>query len=428
MSLACLEGLKKLPRMPTVIERYCVGKARKALAEIQTSSTSRTSTLWVDVSVISRWDAGSGIQRVVRSLVAEMQTCVLDGWRIQPVAATPGESYRATSWQMSAVNPKKHEKIEPQAGDIFLGLDLSAHIIPHHQKQMQLWKSRGVKQVFVIYDLLPLQHPEWFSARLVRAFRRWIRSVAILADQVFCISQQVRSDFEQFMLGRYGMQPGSIEALVFPMGSDVRHQSTSSGLPDDFSIKLHAIRQGRSALMVGTVEPRKGHEQILEVFERLWDAGYEDKLLIVGKPGWMTKNLQRRIRENQRLNDRLFWFDNASDEVLNALYENCTGVIVASYAEGYGLPLIEALGRGKPVLARDLPVFHQFQTPQVSYFPSDANSGVIESAVQRWLENAARVGQSDRHLRQVQIPTWRDSLNSLLGQLLPEIRQKAAGI
>lgn len=420
MTLACLESLKKLPRTPAVIERYCVAKARNATSSAHATSTKKTSTLWVDVSVISRWDAGSGIQRVVRSLISEMQACTIDGWCIQPVAATPTQPYRVIPWQMPTVDPKKCPKMEPQAGDVFLGLDLSAHIIPQHQKQMAAWKSRGLKLAFVIYDLLPLQHPEWFSAKLVRAFRRWIKSVAILADQVFCISQPVKNDFEKFMQCRYGLQPGTISAHVFPMGADVNHSQPSTGLPEGFAIKLNSIRQGKSALMVGTLEPRKGYGQILEAFEHLWEQGSVHKLVIVGRPGWMTEHLQHSISTNSRLNDRLFWFDNACDEVLHALYESCTGVIVASYAEGYGLPLLEALGQGKPVLARGLAVFQQFQTPLVSHFAADADAEAIGAAVERWLGNAENIGKPDSGTGQIQLPTWRASLNSLLGQLLPE--------
>lgn len=422
MNLAWLERLKKLPRTPAAIERYWVAKGRGAIQPVSGGSSPSDSTLWVDISVISRRDAGTGIQRVVRALLAELQASSVAGWRIQLVAATPSQPYRAVPWPNATVAPGKCPKMEPQAGDIFLGLDLATYIIPRHQRQMARWKSRGLKQVFVVYDLLPLQHPQWFSAKLVRAFRRWIKSVAILADQVFCISQPVKQDFENLMQGRYGLQAGTIPAHVFPMGGDIKASQPSTGLPEGFSEKLHSIGQGKSALMVGTIEPRKGYGQMLDAFEKLWRKGCcSKKLVIVGRPGWMTESLQRRISGSPYLNDCLFWFDNASDEALQALYERCVGVIVASYAEGYGLPLLEALEHGKSVLARDLTVFRQFQSPLVSYFAADATTEAVAVAVERWLETADNPGQPDWTAGQIQLPTWQASLNSLLGQLLPEV-------
>lgn len=419
MYLAWLESLKKLPRIPAAIERHSVAKARNAILPVSSGSSPSESTLWVDISVISRRDAGTGIQRVVRALLVELQASPIAGWRVQPVAATPSQPYRAVPWPNATVGPKKCPKMEPQIGDIFLGLDLSAHIVPRHQRQMASWKSRGLMLAFVIYDLLPLHHPHWFSAKLVRAFRRWIKSVAILADQVFCISPPVKQDFENLMQTRYGLQPETIPAHVFPMGADIQASQPSTGLTEGFSEKLASIRQGKAALMVGTIEPRKGYGQILDAFEHLWAKGGTHKLVIVGRPGWMTESLQRRITSNPYLNDRLYWFDNASDEALHALYENCTGVIVASYAEGYGLPLLEALGQGKPVLARDLAVFRQFQPPLVSYFAADACAETVSAAVEEWLANADNVGKPDRCIDQIQLPTWRASSNSLLSQLLP---------
>lgn len=420
MFLAWLESLKKLPRIPAVIERHSVAKARNAIQPVCSGANSSESTLWVDISVISRRDAGSGIQRVVRALLAEMQASSITGWRIQPVAATPRQPYRAVPWQIPTVDPEKYPKIEPQAGDIFLGLDLSVHIIPRHQQQMAAWKLRGLKLAFVIYDLLPLQFPHWFSAKLVRAFRRWIKSVAILADQVFCISPPVKQDFEDLMQARYALHPGAIPAHIFPMGGDIKASQPSNGLPEGFAEGLQLIRHGKTALMVGTVEPRKGYGEMLDAFEHLWVKGSTHKLVIVGRPGWMTEGLQRRILTSPHLNDRLFWFDSASDEVLHVLYENCKGIIAASFAEGYGLPLLEALGHGKPVLARDLPVFRQFQTPLVSYFAADASTETIGAAVELWFDDADSLCRAERSSERIQLPTWRASLNSLLGQLLPE--------
>lgn len=415
-----LECLKKLPRTPAFVERSSVLRARSANLPPSRDANAPESTLWVDISVISRRDAGSGIQRVVRALLVELQTLSIPGWRIQPVAATPRLPYREVPWEIPTVTAAECKKIEPRAGDIFLGLDLSAHIVPRHQREMLAWKRRGLKLGFVIYDLLPLHRPDWFSAKLVRAFRRWIKSVAILADQVFCISQLVKQDFDEFMYRRYALPAGEIPAHVFPMGADIKASQPSIGFPKQFFDKLALISQGKAALMVGTIEPRKGYVQILDAFEHLWADGYTYKLVIVGKPGWMTEGLQSRITNSRYRDERLFWFDDASDEALQALYQKCTGVIAASYAEGYGLPMLEAVEHGKPVLARDILAFRQFETPLVSYFAAESNAEAISVVIDRWLEVTDKpVNPIDPIIPRSGPPSWRASLDSLLGQLLP---------
>lgn len=421
MHLPWLDNLKKLARLPAAIERRMVASRRRAIPVIRDAGQGDGErTLWVDISVISRRDAGSGIQRVVRALLAELQQTSISGWRVEPVAATPRQPYRAVGWEIPAVNPEKYPKIDPRPGDIFLGLDLSAHIIPRHLAQFLVWKKRGLQVAFVVYDLLPLHHPEWFSAKLVRAFRRWSRSVAILADSVFCISQPVREDFQTLICGRYRMPAETIPAHVFPMGGNIKASRPSTGLPPDFAESLRLIGTGKSALMVGTIEPRKGYGQILEAFEILWARGCTHKLVIVGRPGWMTQGLQSRISSSIHRDNRLFWFDNASDEALHALYSCCTGLILASHAEGYGLPLLEALAHGKPVLARDLAVFRQFATPLVSYFPATGSVAEIAAAILPWFQSAEAQNDLQPAVQQIALPTWRSSLRSLLDQLLPQ--------
>lgn len=139
--------------------------------------------------------------------------------------------------------------------------------------------------------------------------------------------------------------------------------------------------------MVGTLEPRKGHDQALAAIEQLWQKKGGPSLLfvIVGRPGWKTEALQSQLRRHPQAGKRIFWLEDASDELLERLYAACRGVVVASRAEGFGLPLIEAALHGKPVLARDLPVFREINLPHVSYFHGDAPE-TLTSALLPWLE------------------------------------------
>jgi glycosyltransferase involved in cell wall biosynthesis len=166
--------------------------------------------------------------------------------------------------------------------------------------------------------------------------------------------------------------------------------------------------------MVGTLEPRKGHAEVLAAFELLWSTGVEMNLAIVGRPGWKTEDLQDTLRNHPLLRKRLFWFWNATDEEVERLYQACTGVVVASRAEGFGLPLIEALGYGKPVLARDIPVLHTVSSCRVDYFPADATAGLLAATIARWLA-AANAATAPPDV--ASLPTWRDSARHMVRTL-----------
>ena len=109
--------------------------------------------------------------------------------------------------------------------------------------------------------------------------------------------------------------------------------------------------------MVGTIEPRKGHAVALTAFEKLWDEGSADELWIAGRRGWHVENLVERIKRHPQYNRKLRWVDSPNDDQLGSLYRQAAAVILASYAEGFGLPIVEAMRFGKPVIVSDLPVF-----------------------------------------------------------------------
>jgi glycosyltransferase involved in cell wall biosynthesis len=165
--------------------------------------------------------------------------------------------------------------------------------------------------------------------------------------------------------------------------------------------------------MVGTIEPRKAYDTALAAFEFLWrERGREaPDLVIVGKAGWKTEQLQQRLRTHREAGKRLHWLDNVTDEGLGRLYEACRGLFVCSLGEGFGLPLGEAMMQGTHVLARDLPVFREQNLPNVSFFEDDSPDVLGEQ-----LMALARLGPLPSHIK-LNLPTWNDSVDSLLVNL-----------
>ena len=111
--------------------------------------------------------------------------------------------------------------------------------------------------------------------------------------------------------------------------------------------------------MVGTIEPRKGHKELLKVFDLLWNEGETVAIVFIGKIGWEVDGLIKEIRKNKMFGNRLFWLDNCSDEFLLEIYKEASGLLVSSLAEGYSLPIVESQNFGMPVFARDIPVFRE---------------------------------------------------------------------
>ena len=156
------------------------------------------------------------------------------------------------------------------------------------------------------------------------------------------------------------------------------------GLPDNATSILQKLRAGPTFLMVGTIEPRKGHQQTLAAFETLWAQGVRANLVIVGKPGWLVEDLVQCLRNHPELGAQLHWLESVSDEYLEVIYSASSCLIAASEGEGFGLPLIEAAQYHLPIIARDLPVFREITGAHAFYFnglkPSD-----LSDALSVWL-------------------------------------------
>jgi glycosyltransferase involved in cell wall biosynthesis len=366
--------------------------------------------LLVDVSVIHQSDARTGIQRVVRSLLLQLIASPPMGYRVCPVFATRQHGYYHAApdfmTQPIRVPQGLGAAVKAQGGDLFLGLDLAAHLLPRHQAQVLAWKKSGVKIHLVVYDLLPLQRPEWFTSKTTRNFKRWIRWVAVYADNAICISESVKLELSTWLSVKFGLPGAALPAGTMVLGADIAASAPSGGLPPDAEFLLARLRNTPAVLMVGTLEPRKGHDQALAAFEQLWKnpnpTGPAPLLVIVGRPGWKTEALQQQLRAHPQAGKRLFWFENISDEFLMRLYTASRGVLVASRAEGFGLPLIEAALHDRPVLARDIPVFREIEIASISYFNSETPQG-LASAINQWL---LRVAASSPIHATATLPTW----------------------
>ena len=91
--------------------------------------------------------------------------------------------------------------VRVRGGDKFLGLDLSAHLLPKYRRQLRAWRRHGATIHLVVYDLLPLQRPGWFTPSAVKHFERWFDLLAGETDQAICISNQVARDLKDRFLG-----------------------------------------------------------------------------------------------------------------------------------------------------------------------------------------------------------------------------------
>ncbi|MDD3800322.1 MAG: glycosyltransferase, partial [Novosphingobium sp.] len=331
-------------------------------------------------------DAGTGIQRVVRALALALPEKDAR-WDVRFVSARRKRRYHCIAWP-----DRSHfieaEEMRARPGDVFVGLDYSLDAVRRHRSQLARFRREGGSLWFLVHDLLPLNRPEWFSRNTVIRYRAWLGILARIAEGFLCNSPQTEIELKDALADVHGLTDG-YRTQVLPMGHAIIDEGSDGGT-DRATVAAPppAPRFDTStpfALMVGTLEPRKGHGDVLAAFDVLWRQGRSDRLVLVGRLGWQVDALRDMILAHPELGRRLLWFDDVEDAELLGIYATCTGVIIASHGEGFGLPLIEALARGRPVLARDLPVFRMHEGLGVHFFPVDSTARDLAEATRAWL-------------------------------------------
>ena len=365
--------------------------------------------LLLDVSSMVHQDLHTGIQRVVKSLLRELIESPPEGFRVEPVY---GDSQRlgyryARRYTLRFLgcteDTLEDTPISYAEGDHFIGLDLMHDPVYFQAPYFRRMQNAGVRVQFVVYDLLPVLMKHRFPEGSAALHTRWLRTIAEF-DGALCISQAVANELKEWVGHNAPHRSNKLQVRSFPLGADLSTVA-SKGLPPSAGLAMRAIAARTSFLMVGTVEPRKGHTVALDAFETLWAEGLNINLVIVGKQGWMVEELAERMRKHPEQGQRLIWVEKASDEYLELVYSASPCLITASEGEGFGLPLIEGAQRGLSLITRDLPVFREVCGDCALYFSGGAQA--LADAVRQWLAHAqegTQIRSEDLHYL-----NWRQS-------------------
>ena len=254
----------------------------------------------VDVTALAREDLKTGIERVSRAVLGALLGSPPDGYRVEPVYDAGGHYAYARHFTLGLLEANapglEDVPVETAPGDIFLGLNLSQQWIPQNQDAFIDMRNRGVEVYFVLYDLLPVVRPEAFPAFVEPTFARWLGAVTRVSDGVVCISRAVADEFLDWLQRTTPERCGPLGIGYFHLGADLAASLPSHGMEPNAEQVIRQVSAQPGFLMVGTVEPRKGHAQALSAFERLWAAGVDASLVIVGKEGWDVGRLAARVR------------------------------------------------------------------------------------------------------------------------------------
>jgi O-antigen biosynthesis alpha-1,2-mannosyltransferase len=380
------------------IFRYIRAKTQRLVNYISLVDTNHTDDipqLFIDITVLYESDSGTGIQRVTKEILSNFHSMNLK----YKIVEIYGKRHGAGFYSVNSGKP-----IKIQQGDFFFGLDLSVYYIPANNIFLKKMKKIGIPVWFFIHDMIPVLFPDSVETGIRRAYPIWLKTIVNYTG-IIGNSASTINDLKKWIVFKHSKKIDSLNFEYIHLGSNFgKIQSAENNLnSSQFTF-----------LMVSTVEPRKKYDQCLKAFDFLWKRGENIKLVIVGKPGWNNSNTISMIENSAYLNKNLFWYNTGiSDQKLADLYLNCSAVIFASIAEGFGLPIIEAASYRKPLILRDIPVFREIAENNAFYFSTEDPYKLSEK-IYEWIElyKAGNIPLTD-----ILIYNWKESALELANKI-----------
>lgn len=268
------------------------------------------------------------------------------------------------------------------------------HTGPEQPEYASWLHRRGLRPIFMVHDVIPVTHPEYCRPGQQQLHTRRLDTVLSTAAAVVTNSEATLQALSDYAANRGLDMPPAVAAplagATFPSGDE------------------QCPLTGAYFVMLGTIEPRKNHSMILQVWRRLIERHGRNapKLVIVGQRGWECEQVLDLLERCDLLRGFVVEKPVCSDSELLTYLRHAQALLFPSFTEGYGLPLVEALNLRVPVLASDLPVFREIAADIPEYLdPLDAIGWMkcIETFCQP--ESALRSNQLLRMLK-FDPPTW----------------------
>lgn len=330
--------------------------------------------IYIDVTSMVSVDFITGIQRVVRSVLLEMEKMIPE--RLVLLAYSMDKKgfvkinnsaffdfYRKKiQYKSNILTDQKLNISDMNEGDIFFDIDSVWNSPYKRSVLLPELKKRGIKIAVYIYDIIPVTNPEFCYGETTFQFLNYLGAFLQYADVLIASAQSTLDEVYKLM-DELGLK--HIPGYYSWLGSEF--QGVKDFNIDSIPQNVKDAADSKYILCVGTIEPRKNHKFLLDAFEKvLFKKGVN--LIFAGKLGWNVEELSQRIKDSKFYNKQLFHFTGLDDAAIEYLYQKALMLAFPTYNEGFGLPMVEALERGTPVIASDIPILREVGKDYCEYF------------------------------------------------------------
>lgn len=324
--------------------------------------------------------------------------------RLFALLAAGGPKFRQSfvSWSMGALI---HRYRGGLSGKIYLNV---GHTGLNASGLVTWLQASGMRPVFLIHDLIPITHPQFCRPGESQHHTRRIRHALACADGIIVNSQDTLDKLAGFAAAHgYRLDKTTVAWLGIDHVAPSPAETIASERPN--------------FLVVGTIEARKNHILLLRIWERLFKRFGEElpRLIVVGQRGWEAEDAIALLDQAKNIHGGVQELGKCSDATLAELTRHTRALLMPSYAEGFGLPVLEALQLGVPVIASDLAVFRELAGSIPLYLDPEAEPA-WEAAIVDFFSDSDERERQLRAITTFPAPSWNQhfaNIESFLAEL-----------
>lgn len=308
--------------------------------------------------------------------------------------------------------------LRPRAVPVPLGQRVYVQASPHHLEDGKLVRSilqtERARMVVLVHDVIPLTHPEFARPNGAAEHARRVRTIDRFADGVIGNSQATLDALAPHLTPRRN-RIMRVAHLGAEWGEEPVRPDVSAGERPYF-------------LCIATIEPRKNHLLLLNVWRRMAEqlGDRAPRLILIGRRGWENENVIDILERSVALRGHVIEHADVDDRLLVQLMAGARAVLLPSFAEGYGMPVAEALASGVPVIASDIPALREVGGDVPEYLDPIDGLGWLDMILDyAQPDSIRRAAQFDRMLGWS--PTgWDRHIEAVL-QVIDELGERRGG-
>lgn len=311
----------------------------------------------IDVSSLIHTNFLAGPQRVLLSICTELieisKQANIEVYGVNCSSVPPSSTI--VEIQNNAILKRLTNSINEL--EVLIVADSNNHYII---EELQRTRSRA-KVVSILHDVLPLTNQQWYVFKnrphYLREFSFFLMRIFYYSHTIIIPSKRTLTD-----LFKMNLDLKNRDMIVIPYGTSFTKSPSRS-----------KRETAHNLICVNTIEPKKGHDDILDAWELLNKNDLKYSLTLVGREGWNSANIVNRMITHREFGNKLFWHKELNDAQVVDLYKESSVAINASRDEGFGLTIEEALSQGLKVVCRDTPVFRERKYENQYFFSGGAN-------------------------------------------------------